>query len=141
MELPITDPQVIAGIIPQKKPFVMVDAFHAFDESSLQSSFTIPDEHIFVENGEFQASGVVEHQAQSVALHTGFGYFLKREQPPVGYIGAIKFFEISKLPQIGEVLMTDIKILSEMMGVTLVQISTKLNGEVIASSEMKTVLK
>ncbi len=141
MELPITAPQVIAGIIPQKKPFVMVDALHAFDDSSLQSSFTIPDEHIFVENGEFQASGVVEHQAQSVALHTGFGYFLKNEEPPVGYIGAIKFFEISTLPQVGEVLTTDIKILSEMMGVTLVQISTKLNGEVIASSEMKTVLK
>ena len=141
MKLPISDPQIIAGIIPQKKPFVMVDALHAFDNSSLQSSFTVPEKHIFVENGEFQASGVVEHQAQSVALHTGYGFFLRNEEAPVGYIGAIKFFEISKLPKAGETLVTDIKILSEMMGVTLVQISTQLNGEVIASSEMKTVLK
>lgn len=139
--LPLKDPAAVAKIIPQKKPFVMVDALISFTENGLQSEFTVPGEHIFVENGVFQASGVVEHQAQSVALHTGYDFFLKNEEAPVGYIGAIKYFEISELPGTGDTLVTQISILSEMMGVTLVQISTKVNGKMIAKSEMKTVLK
>ena len=139
--LPVTEKSIVEGLIPQKKPFVMVDTLFSWDETELKSAFTVPEEHVFVENGLFQASGVLEHQAQSVALHTGYQYFLKNEEPPVGYIGAIKTFEITHLPEVGMQLETEVKILNEMIGVTLVQISSKVNGKEIATSEMKTVVK
>ena len=139
--LPVTDKNTVGSLIPQKKPFVMVDALFSWQETELKSGFTVPEEHVFVEKGLFQASGVLEHQAQSVALHTGYQFYLKDEEPPVGYIGAIKTFEITDLPAVGMQLETEVKILNEMMGVTLVKISSKVHGKEIATSEMKTVVK
>lgn len=140
-ELPITDKNFVEKLIPQKWPFVMVDEIAEFTASTLISGFTPNSENIFSENGNFLAPGLLEHQAQSVALHTGYQFFLKNENAPTGYIGAVKFFEVERLPKIGEKIRTKIEILSEMMGVTLVKISSEINGEPIAHSEMKTVLK
>ena len=38
----------------------------------------------------FVESGIIEHMAQSVALHTGYQFYLRKEQAPTGYIGSIK---------------------------------------------------
>lgn len=130
----------IKNLIPQKHPFVMVDALLDYSETALTAGFTVPESNIFVENGAFQASGVLEHQAQSVALHTGYKYFLSGEKAPVGYIGAVKSFTIEKLPKTGEELFTKIEIIAEMDGVTLVKTETKIGTETIATSEMKTVI-
>lgn len=140
-KLPTTDKNFVEKIIPQKKPFVMVDTLVSFSDSHLKSEFTVPKEHIFVSENSFQASGVLEHQAQSVALHTGYQFFIKNEEAPVGYIGAIKKFEILQLPKVGEPIETEVQILEELMGVTLVKIVSSISGNEIAKSEMKTVLK
>lgn len=132
--------QNIQDLIPQKHPFVMVDALLAFSETTLTAGFTVGSDNILVENGVFQASGVLEHQAQSVALHTGYKFFLAGEPAPVGYIGAVKSFKIDRLPKVGEQLITAIQIIAEMDGVTLVKTETKINDETIAVSEMKTVI-
>ncbi len=137
---PITDKKFVGELIPQKIPFVMIDKLLSFSESEIISGFTIVDENIFVENNIFQESGLIEHMAQSVALYTGFQYFLKKEQPPVGYIGSIKTVEILRLPKLGENIQTTVHIIQEFMGVTLVEISSKIDNVEIASSQMKTVL-
>lgn len=130
----------IQDLIPQKQPFVMVDALLAYSDTNLTAGLTVVPGNILVENGIFQASGVLEHQAQSVALHTGYKFFLAGEPAPVGYIGAVKTFKISRLPKTDEELVTTIQIIAEMDGVTLVKTETKINDEVIATSEMKTVI-
>lgn len=131
----------IADLIPQKPPFVMVDMLDEYSDSSIVASFTPQEGAVFAEEGFFNAAGVIEHMAQTVALHTGYSYFLKGEVAPMGYIGAIKGFRIEILPQLGETLTTHAHILQEFMGVTLVQIKV-LNpkGQEIASAEMKTVI-
>jgi len=139
--LPTTDQNFVENLIPQRFPFVMVNSIASYSENHLVSGFDIKEENIFVQDGIFQASGLVEHQAQSVALHTGYKYFLLGKEAPTGYIGAIKSFEAEKLPKIGDQLKTEVTILNEIMGVTLVNTVTKLNDEVIASSQMKTVVK
>lgn len=141
MELPLYDKQFVESLIPQKAPFVMVDALLAFSETELKSGFTVPDEYLFVDDGVFQASGLLEHQAQSVALHTGYQYFKLDKIAPTGYIGAVKTYEVFHLPKSGDSIETDVTILNEMMGVTLVKIVSKVNGTTMATSEMKTVLK
>lgn len=139
-KLPTSDQNFVESLIPQRFPFVMVNSIHEYSETQLISGFEVKEENIFVQDGIFQASGLVEHQAQSVALHTGYKYYLLGKEAPTGYIGAIKTFEAIQLPKLGDQLTSEVSIINEMMGVTLVDVVTKLNDEVIAKSQMKTVV-
>ncbi|MGK0385891.1 MAG: 3-hydroxyacyl-[acyl-carrier-protein] dehydratase [Patiriisocius sp.] len=136
----ITDKATIEGLIPQKKPFVMVDALLAFTSDTITAGLTISEDNLFTDDGFFREPGIIEHMAQSVALHTGYDFFLKKEQAPTGYIGAIKKISVTKLPKIDDSLETTVQIIQEFMGITLVEINTYCNGELIASGEMKTAL-
>jgi predicted hotdog family 3-hydroxylacyl-ACP dehydratase len=140
-KLPTSDQNFVESLIPQRFPFVMVNSIAAYSENHLISGFEIKEDNIFVQDGIFQASGLIEHQAQSVALHTGYQFYLLGKEAPTGYIGAIKSFEAEVLPKVGDQLITEATILNEMMGVTLVEIITKINETVIAKSQMKTVVK
>jgi len=137
---PLLDKRVVNDLIPQKAPFVMVDKLFYFSENKVVSGLTISDENIFSFQSIFTASGLVENMAQTVALFTGYQYFLKNEPAPTGYIGAIKKVEISEFPKVGDELITSVTILYEIMGVTLVTSQVECNGNIIATSEMKTVL-
>ena len=136
----IIDKETVQSLIPQKAPFVMVDALYVFEENALTAGLTVEEENIFTENGYFTEPGIVEHMAQSVALYTGYQYYLKKEEAPIGYIGSIKDVAIIRLPQINEKLVTGVTVLQEFMGITLVDIITTIGGEEIAKSQMKTVL-
>ncbi|MET0760331.1 MAG: hypothetical protein ABWZ56_07915 [Flavobacterium sp.] len=138
--MPILDKAFVENLIPQKFPFVMVDKLLMFSENEITAGLTVPENNIFVKDGIFQEAGLIEHMAQSVALYTGYQYFLKREPAPTGYIGAIKTIEILQLPKLGEEIETTVTVLHEFMGVTLVDIAVKLNDTEIACSQMKTVL-
>lgn len=140
-KLPASDQNFVENLIPQKFPFVMVSRISEYSEERLVSGFEIKEDNIFVHEGIFQASGLIEHQAQSVALHTGYKFYLLGKEAPTGYIGAIKTFEAEILPETGDQLISEVNIINEMMGVTLVEIVTKINDKIIAKSEMKTVVK
>ncbi len=136
----ITDKDFIGKLIPQKAPFVMVDKLLHFEEKKVVSGLTISEENIFTQDNKFTGPGLIEHMAQTVALYTGYQFFLKKEDAPTGYIGAIKKAEIFELPSIGKELKTTVSILHDIMGVTLVSAETECDGKIIAVSEMKTVL-
>lgn len=136
----ITDKNFIGTLIPQKFPFVMVDKLLHFEEKKVEGGLTISEENIFVQNNRFSAPGLIEHMAQTVALYTGYQFFLRQEAAPTGYIGAIKKAEIFELPSTGQELRTTVTVLHDIMGVTLVTAETQCNGKIIAASEMKTVL-
>ena len=139
-----TTPLIAGGqvmqMIPQRPPFVMVDVMYTFSDTSLESGFTIQNNNIFLSNNCFLEAGIIEHMAQSVALHTGYSFFLKQEPAPTGYIGSIKDIEIKQLPLLGEEIRTMVTILHQFAGVTLVDVVTRCNGAEIASGQMKTVL-
>lgn len=136
----LLEKEMVENLLPQKLPFVMVDAMHSYSETSLISGLEIQRDNIFVSNDIFLEAGLIEHMAQSVALHTGYQYFLKNETAPTGYIGSIKEIAIKKLPQINDIIQSKITILQEFAGITLVDIVTTLNNEEIARGQMKTVL-
>lgn len=138
--LPILDKSFVENLIPQKYPFVMVDKLIDFKENEIVVGLTVPENNIFVKDAVFQESGLIEHMAQSVALYTGYQFYLKQQPAPVGYIGSIKSIEINQLPKLNEEIETTVTVLHEFMGVTLVDISSKLNGVEIAKGQMKTVL-
>ncbi|WP_339713596.1 hypothetical protein [uncultured Kriegella sp.] len=136
----ITDESVLLDLIPQKKPFVMVDKLLYFSQERVVSGLSITAENLFTDNAIFNAPGLIENMAQTVALHTGYEYYLKKEPAPTGYIGAIKKVEIIALPKIGQELITSVTILHSIMGITLVRAEVSCNETIIALSEMKTAL-
>lgn len=138
--LPILDRDFVGNLIPQKFPFVMVDKLISFSENFITSGFTIEETNIFTKDGIFQEAGLIEHMAQSVALYTGYQFYLKNEPAPMGYIGAIKSLDIFKLPKVNDNIITKVNVLQEFSGVTLVEISVYLNEVEIANGQMKTVL-
>ncbi|MGK6343079.1 hypothetical protein ACMGDK_12625 [Chryseobacterium sp. DT-3] len=140
-QLPTSDQDFVESLIPQRFPFVMVHELTEYSDDQLVSGFEIKEDNLFLQDGIFQASGLIEHQAQSVALHTGYKYYLLGKEAPTGYIGAIKSFDAETLPKAGDRLISEVTILNEVMGVTLVDIVTKLNGLIIAKSQMKTAVK
>jgi predicted hotdog family 3-hydroxylacyl-ACP dehydratase len=136
----LLEKNAVEDLLPQKFPFVMVDKMYSFTETSLVSGLKIQSDNIFFDNNTFLEAGLIEHMAQSVALHTGYDYFLRNEIVPTGYIGSIKEIEIKKLPQINDMIQSTVTILQEFAGITLVDIVTTLNNEEIAKGQMKTVL-
>lgn len=139
-ENPIGGKDFVETLIPQRFPFVMVDKLYSYSETELVSGFTIPNDALFLEKDTFLESGIIEHMAQSVALHTGYQFYLRNEIAPTGYIGSVKDIEISQLPKLHDEIITTVSILQEFGGITLVDVVTKLNDVEIAKGQMKTVL-
>lgn len=139
ISLPISGEKILA-LIPQRAPIVMVSSLESYHEKGLVSTFLICENNMFVDGEKLVESGLLEHMAQSVALHTGYSYFRKGENAPVGYIGSMQNVEIYDLAPIGETVFSTIHIIQEFMGVTLVEIETKRDETVIARARMKTVI-
>lgn len=139
-QLPILDKTFVGSLIPQKFPFVMVDKLLSFSENEVVAGLSVSEDNIFESGTVFQESGLIEHMAQSVALFTGYQFYLKNEPAPTGYIGSIKSIEIFRLPNLNDEIVTTVNVLHEFMGVTLVDISSKIKEEEIARGQMKTVL-
>jgi 3-hydroxyacyl-[acyl-carrier-protein] dehydratase len=138
---PITSPKEIIDLIPQKEPFVFVDALYEYTRLTGVTGFTIPENNVLLDDGKLAESGLIEHMAQSMSLHRGYqGTLEGQKKPKTGFIGVIKTVEILELPKVGEKLKTYVEILHEIMNVTSVSARTENErGEVIATSEMKTV--
>lgn len=140
MTPPITDLPSVISLIPQRPPMVMVDALLSYTATTGAAGLTIAADNLFVQNGQLQEAGVVEHIAQSIALHKGYYYYLQHQLAPMGYIGSIKRMNIYALPEVGATLTTELSIIHEFMGVTLVKVRTTVGEELIAEGEMKTVI-
>ena len=136
----ITDESFLLGLIPQRKPFVMVDKLLHYSEKKIVSGFTIPKGNILTLNSYFSAPGLIENMAQTIALHTGYKYYLANLPAPTGYIGAIKSAEVFEIPKVSQELKTTVEIMHDIMNVTMVEAKVECEGVVIARSEMKTVL-
>ncbi len=140
LESEIADESFLLGLIPQRKPFVMVDKLLHYSEKKLVSGFKIPKNNILTTENHFSAPGLIENMAQTIALHTGYKFYLAQKPAPTGYIGVIKTAEVFEIPEISHELKTTVQILHDIMGVTLVEAQVECKGKVVARSEMKTVL-
>lgn len=137
---PITNKNIVEQFIPQRFPMVMVDSLWDYTPTSATAGLTVSDSNIFAQGDIFSEAGLIEHLAQSIALHKGYLYYLNDMPAPTGYIGSIKSIEVKRCPKVGEQIRTQMEIIQEFMDVTLVKLSSFVAEELIASGEMKTVL-
>ena len=130
----------ILDLIPQSAPIVMVDEFLGIDNNVSRTRFTVYNDNIFVNNGEFSECGLIEHIAQSAAARVGYIFKSKNLPIPIGYIGSINNFVIYQNPKVGEAINTTIEIIQEVFNITLIQAYCHIDGKEIASCRMKIFL-
>lgn len=141
--LNLTDIDLL-DILPQRPPFIMVDELTYYDPRKAKTLLTVREDNFFCSEGRMEEAGLIENIAQTCAARTG--YEAKTQRPEgdgsikIGMIGMIKKMEIARCPRVGEVLETTIVIVEDAFSISLVESKVEINGEIIASCEMKIVL-
>lgn len=131
----------IHDLLPQQEPFVMVGKLTHFDMKKTVTQTEILSDNIFVEDGVFTASGLVENIAQTCATRIGYvNKYILKKGIQLGFIGAIRNMNLYRYPRIGEVIETTIITIEEIFGMTLVSAVVTVGDEIIADSEMKIAL-
>jgi predicted hotdog family 3-hydroxylacyl-ACP dehydratase len=128
-------------LIPQRAPMVMVDAFYEGSDTEALTGLTVHPDNLFCVDGKLTEPGLIEHIAQSASALAGYRAFRKGQPAPVGYIGEIRKLSLFRLPAAGESLRTSIRILSEIMNVSLLTAETLSGEEVVASGQMKIFIR
>lgn len=107
-----SDPVNIKKYLPHRAPMLMVDLILDMDDEQVETYFEIKAGNIFLENGYFTESGLVENMAQTCSSVVAKDYFIdedyndKPDVNVVGFISGIKTLKIYALPQIGNVINT-----------------------------------
>lgn len=137
----------VLKFIPQRPPIVVVHGLIEHSDNSSISEFHVEEGHLFVRDGKFLPSGLMENIAQTSALRSGYHFAKQMEnaqgeaqEPPIGFIGALKNFVVTDLPSVGSVLKTKVTVLHEVMGMQVVEASVQCGRNIIASCEMKIFL-
>lgn len=131
----------IHELLPQQEPFVMVGKLIHFDMEKTVTQTEVMANNLFVENGMFSASGIIENIAQTCAARIGYvNKYILKKGIQLGFVGAIRNMNLYRCPKIGEVIETSIVTIEEIFGMTLVTATVKVADELIADSEMKIAL-
>ncbi len=132
----------IESYLPQKRPFIMVDKICNANESECCTETSISEENIMVKNGVFIEAGILENIAQTCACHIGFVEIHIRENPiiRIGVVAQIKGLEITRYPQTGEVITTNVKENENFGDVSIYTATISSEGEPIAQGELRVVL-
>lgn len=115
----------------------MVDKLYSFSAEGSETGLTVEGGGLFVEDGRLMDGALIEHTAQSGALHIGYDHVLRGERVPIGLIGSINKYRIFRLPRVGESLRTTIVMETRVGDVSLIGITVRVGDEVIAQGKMK----
>ncbi|MBK5212167.1 MAG: ABC transporter permease [Flavobacteriaceae bacterium] len=135
----------ISNFLPHREPMLMVSSVLEIDEDSVATQFRISEDCIFLKNGKFSETGLIENAAQAASGVVGQSFFEKDDlegngNKLVGYISSIKKVEIFELPKGGDTIVTKAKLLSrfDTGQVTMCSLSTEtfFDEKLIVSSTM-----
>jgi len=96
---------------------LMVDLIVAMDDENVETVFQIKEDNIFIENGLFSESGLIENAAQTCSAIIAKSYFIdendvERNVDVLGFISSIKTVKIHSLPETGCEIVTKAALLS-----------------------------
>ncbi len=132
----------IHELLPQQEPFVMIGQLVHFDMVRTVTETKISSENIFVEEGRFSASGLIENIAQTCAARIGyFNKYILKKGIQIGFIGAIRHLEVLDLPKTGEVITTTVDVKQEIFGMTLAEATVTCGDRTLVTTEMKIAIK
>lgn len=128
----------IKTFIPQREPMLMVDKLFACDEATVETGLKVSPANIFVyDGGLFSETGMIEHIAQSAAVFSGYNSWINHRPIVLGYIAEIKQFALAAPAHVGDELVSKLSVVSQAMNITLMNATTTINGETVATCKMK----
>ena len=127
----------ICKYIPQRDPIVMVDTLYEISPDVSVTGLTIEPDNMFVHDGALRDGAVVEHMAQSGALHIGYEHVSRGLPVPIGLIGSLNKIVWHRLPRVGEQLKTTIVMEARVGDVTLVGATVRVGDEVVVEGKLK----
>jgi predicted hotdog family 3-hydroxylacyl-ACP dehydratase len=118
-KIEISNPIDIKKYLPHRTPMLMVDLILVVDDEQVETVFEIKTDNIFLENGFFTESGLVENMAQTCSAIVAKDFFIdgncndKEDVNVVGFISGIKTLKIHALPQVENVICTKASLASK----------------------------
>ena len=132
----------IHEVLPQQEPFVMVGALTQFENSLSATQTLIREDNIFVDEGYFSSSGLMENIAQTCAARVGFyNKYILHKDVQVGFIGAVRNFVVYSLLAVGSVIETRVDILEDVFGMTMADAQVRCGEERLATAEIKLAVR
>lgn len=143
---PLVQGEDILKFIPQRDPIVMVDTLFACEEKSATTGLSVSKvDDLFLDQGKMLESGLIEHMAQSCAIHAGYAPFLAdnggAKKPSMGFIAEVKSLVVHHLPTTDRSLTTTIEVVNEVMNIIVVRCETQDESGPVCSCEMKIFLQ
>ena len=128
-------------ILLQQEPFRFVDRMLCYQDRECTCAYTV-GESLLCENGHLSAEGLIENMAQSAAARAGYMCkYILHIPTRIGMIGDVKHLKISRLPSIGETLLTDVRVIEDVFGITMMEVGVHAGNEQIASAIIKTAVR
>ena len=96
---------------------LMVDSLLSIDDDCVKTNFLITSDCVFVDENVLSESGLIENAAQTCSAIVGKSYFDEedvegRNTKLVGFISGVKSFNIIKLPQLNDTIVTTANLIS-----------------------------
>ena len=130
----------ILELIPHRAPFVMITELMEVREQSATSSFRILEDNIFVKDGQFQESGLIENIAQTAAAMSGYKAKKSGSAAEIGFLGGVKNLRIYYLPDVDTNLTTEVRLENQVLNVNLIKGLIRQEDRLVAECEMKVFL-
>ena len=118
----------------------MVDRVLNCDLSDAVIEFEVREDNIFLDDGMLAPAGIIENMAQACAARMGCINRMRGEVVKIGFIGDIRNCDIMRQPRCGETLTTYVHIVEDVFNMTLAEVCSKVNDEIIASARVKIAL-
>lgn len=116
----------------------MVGTLTHFEMTKMVTELVIPEDNIFVNDGKFSASGLIENMAQTCAARIGYvNKYILMKGIQLGYIGAIRNMQVNELPKVGDKIVTTVNIREEVFGMLLADATVMCGDKLLVSTEMK----
>lgn len=129
-------------LLPQQEPFVMIGVLTYFDEVRTVTETIIRPDNLFVDEGRFSASGLIENIAQTCAARIGFvNKYIRQQGIQLGFIGAIRNLEVRRLPRVGQTITTTVDVIEDIFGMTLAEATITCEGETLVTTQIKIAVK
>mgnify|MGYP003051211583 FL=1 len=120
----------------------MVGAWSQFENSLSATQTLIREDNIFVDEGYFSSSGLMENIAQTCAARVGFyNKYILHKDVQVGFIGAVRNLVVYSLPAVGSVIETRVDILEDVFGMTMADAQVRCGEELLATAEIKLAVR
>lgn len=120
----------------------MVDALVEYTGSGVVTRLSVREDNIFVQHGFLSEPGLVENIAQTAAAQAGYDNVLNGvSEAPLGYIAAVDYLQIHKLPGLNTTIETRIQVKQQVLNVTIISGTISCAGETIAQCEMKIFIR